>query len=51
MDAMQFEMKRDYRAACATNDSYYHPNESFAMLMAYVELINTMNYIYSLNSP
>ena len=46
LDAMQFEMKRDYRGGCSSDDEYY-PENYFNMIMAYTELIFTMNYIYN----
>ena len=46
LDAMQFEMKRDYRGGCSSDTEYY-PDNYFNMIMAYTELIFTMNYIYN----
>jgi len=46
LDAMQFEMKRDYRGGCS-GDTEYYPNNYFTMIMAFTELIFTMNYIYN----
>ena len=46
LDAMQFEMKRDYRGGCSSDTEHY-PENYFNMIMAYTELIFTMNYIYN----
>ena len=46
IDAMQFEMKSDYRGGCS-NATEYYPDNYFNMIMAYTELIFTMNYIYN----
>ena len=46
LDAMQFEMKRDYRGGCSSDTEYY-PDNYFNMIMAYTELIFTMNFIYN----
>ena len=44
MDSVQFEMRRDYRGGCSDEP---YPDNYYSILMAYVELINTMNYIYN----